>query len=219
MIGYSGWTVKHFYSKYREQKQARSYNFVRLALQQAGVVAKAKRRGAHRRKRERKPLIGMMLHQDGSRHEWLPTQQHDLIVTLDDATGAIYSAFLVDEEDTMSSFAGVAEVILEFGLFNSLYTDRGSHYWHTVKAGGKVDPDNPTQFRRALNQLGIEMIPAYSPEARGRSERAFGTLQARLPKELADVGITEVAKAKRRGAHRRKRERKPLIGMMLHQDG
>ena len=194
---YSGWTVKHFYSKYREQKQARSYNFVRLALQQAGVVAKAKRRGAHRRKRERKPLIGMMLHQDGSRHEWLPAQQHDLIVTLDDATGAIYSAFLVDEEDTMSSFAGVAEVILEFGLFNSLYTDRGSHYWHTAKAGGKVDPDNPTQFRRALNQLGIEMIPAYSPEARGRSERAFGTLQARLPKELADVGITEVAKANR----------------------
>lgn len=194
---YVGWTVKHFYSRYREQKQPRSYNFVRLALQQAGVVAKAKRRGAHRRKRERKPLMGMMLHQDGSRHEWLAGQRHDLIVTLDDATGAIYSAFLVDEEDTMSSFAGVAEVITAFGLFNSLYTDRGSHYWHTAQAGGKVDRDHPTQFGRALGQLGIEMIPAYSPEARGRSERAFGTLQGRLPKELADAGIREVAAANR----------------------
>lgn len=134
---YVGWSVKHFYSKYREQKGTRSYNFVRLALQREGVVAKAKRRGAHRRKRERKPLPGMMLHQDGSRHEWLTGQQHDLIVTLDDATGAIYSAFLVDEENTMSSFAAVAEVIGEFGLFNSLYTDRGSHYWHTAKAGGR----------------------------------------------------------------------------------
>lgn len=194
---YGGWSVKHFYSKYREQKGARSYNFVRLALQREGVVAKAKRRGAHRRRRERKPLPGMMLHQDGSRHEWLPGQQHDLIVTLDDATGAIYSAFLVDEENTMSSFAAVAEVISEFGLFNSLYTDRGSHYWHTAKAGGKVDQENPTQFHRAMLQLGIDMIPAYSPEARGRSERIFGTLQARLPKELVDAGIVDVAKANR----------------------
>lgn len=194
---YVGWTVKHFYSKYREQKQPRSYNFVRLALQQAGIVAKAKRRGAHRRKRERKPLIGMMLHQDGSRHEWLRGQQHDLIVTLDDATGAIYSAFLVAEEGTLSSFAGVAEVIARHGLFNSLYTDRGSHYWHTTKAGGKVDRVELTQFGRAMMQLGIEMIPAYSPEARGRSERAFGTLQDRLPKELLDAGITEVAAANR----------------------
>ena len=108
---YAGWTVKHFYSKYQEQKGPRSYNFVRLALQRQGVVAKAKRRGAHRRRRERKPLIGMMLHQDGSRYAWLVRQQHDLIVSLDDATGAIYSAFLVAEEGTMSSLAGVAEVI------------------------------------------------------------------------------------------------------------
>lgn len=194
---YAGWTVKHFYSKYREQKGRRSYNFVRLALQREGVVTKAKRRGAHRRKRERKPLIGMMLHQDGSRYEWLARQQHDLIVSLDDATGAIYSAFLVAEEDTMSSFAGVAEVIGGHGLFNSLYTDRGSHYWHTPKAGGKVDRANLTQFGRAMVQLGIEMIPAYSPEARGRSERAFRTLQARLPKELVDAEITDVALANR----------------------
>jgi Homeodomain-like domain-containing protein len=194
---YTGWSVKHFYSKYREQKGVRSYNFVRLSLQREGIVAKAKRRGAHRRKRERKPLPGMMLHQDGSRHEWLPGQRHDLIVTLDDATSAIYSAFLVDEENTMSSFAGVAEVINQRGLFNSLYTDRGSHYWHTAKAGGKVDQENPTQFHRAMTQLGIAMIPAYSPEARGRSERLFGTLQGRLPKELADASITDVAQANR----------------------
>jgi hypothetical protein len=194
---YEGWTVKHFYSKYLEQKGKRSYHFVRLALQREGVVAKAKRRGAHRRKRERKPLIGMMLHQDGSRHAWLVGQQHDLIVTLDDATGAIYSAFLVSEEDTMSSFAGVAEVIARHGLFNSLYTDRGSHYWHTTHAGGKVDRLNLTQFGRAMTQLGIEMIAAYSPEARGRSERAFGTLQDRLPKELADAAITDMAAANR----------------------
>ena len=194
---YTGWTVKHFYSKYREQNGQRSYNFVRLTLQREGVVAKAKKRGAHRRRRERKPLIGMMLHQDGSRHQWLRGQQHDLIVTLDDATGAIYSAFLVAEEDTMSSFVGVAEVITRHGLFNSLYTDRGSHYWHTTKAGTKVDRVNLTQFGRAMAQLGIEMIPAYSPEARGRSERAFGTLQDRLPKELADAAITDLAAANR----------------------
>lgn len=121
---YGGWTVKHFYTKYQARGGRRSYNFVRLALQQQAVVAKAKRRGAHRRKRERKPLLGMMLHQDGSRHEWLAGQQHDLIVTLDDATGAIYSAFLIAEEGTMSSFLGVAEVIERHGLFNSLYTDR-----------------------------------------------------------------------------------------------
>ena len=194
---YEGWTVKHFYSKYLEQKGKRSYNFVRLALQREGVVVKAKRRGAHRRKRERKPLIGMMLHQDGSRHAWLRGQQHDLIVTLDDATGAIYSAFLVDEEDTMSSFMGVAEVIARHGLFNSLYTDRGSHYWHTAHAGGKVDRVNLTQFARAMAQLGIDMIAAYSPQARGRSERAFGTLQERLPKELTDAAITDLAAANR----------------------
>lgn len=186
---YQGWTVQHFYGKYREHHGARSYNFVRLALQQQGVVAKAKRRGAHRRRRERKPLVGMMLHQDGSRHVWLDDQQHDLIVTLDDATGAIYSAFLVAEEGTMSSFVGVAEVIAQHGLFNSLYTDRGSHYWRTDKAGGKVDKVNLTQFGRAMAQLGIEMIAAYSPEARGRSERVFRTLQDRLPKELRAAGI------------------------------
>ena len=140
----------------------------------------------------------MMVHQDGSRHEWLPGQPAlDLIVTMDDATSEIYSAFFVDEEGTMSSFRALFEVIGERGLFCSLYADRASHYWHTPEAGGKVDKDNPTQVGRALQRLGIELIPAYSPEARGRSERMFGTLQKRLPQELRLAGITEIDEANR----------------------
>ena len=140
----------------------------------------------------------MMVHQDGSRHEWLPGQPAlDLIVTMDDATSEIYSAFFVDEEGTMSSFRALFEVIGERGLFCSLYADRASHYWHTPEAGGKVDRDNLTQVGRALQRLGIELIPAYSPEARGRSERMFGTLQKRLPQELRLAGITEIDEANR----------------------
>jgi hypothetical protein len=137
----------------------------------------------------------MMLHQDGSTHEWVPGCQWDLIVTLDDATSELYSAFFVEEEGTLSSFRGIQEVIETKGLFSSLYTDRGSHYWHTTEAGGKVDKTHLTQVHRALQQLGITLIPAYSPEARGRSERVFRTLQDRLPKELALAGITEMAAA------------------------
>jgi hypothetical protein len=137
----------------------------------------------------------MLLHQDGSTHEWVPGQQWDLIVTMDDATNEHYSMFFVDEEGTLSSLRGVREVIAARGLFCALYTDRGSHYWTTPEAGGKVDKVNLTQFGEAMKRLGIDMIPAYSPEARGRSERAFATHQARLPKELALAGITEMAAA------------------------
>ena len=140
----------------------------------------------------------MMVHQDGSRHEWLAGQPPlDLIVTMDDATSEIYSAFFVDEEGTMSSLRALFEVIGERGLFCSLYADRASHYWHTPDAGGKVDRDNPTQVGGALQRLGIELIAAYSPEARGRSERMFGTLQKRLPQELRLAGITEIDEANR----------------------
>jgi hypothetical protein len=139
----------------------------------------------------------MMLHQDGSTHEWVPGCQWDLIVTLDDATTEIYSAFFVEEEGTLSSFRGLHEVIGTKGLFSSLYADRGSHYWYTEEAGGKVDKFRLTQVHRALQQLGVTLIPAYSPEARGRSERAFRTLQDRLPNELALAGITEMAAANR----------------------
>jgi hypothetical protein len=137
----------------------------------------------------------MMLHQDGSTHEWVPGKMWDLIVTMDDATSKHSSMFFVQEEGTLSSFQGIREVIEKQGLFASLYTDRGSHYWHTPEAGGKVDKGNPTQFGRAMRQLSIEMIAAYSPEARGRSERAFRTHQDRLVKELAVAGITDMDEA------------------------
>jgi hypothetical protein len=130
----------------------------------------------------------MLLHQDASRHEWVAGQKWDLVVTMDDATSEHYSMFFVAEEGTVSSFRGVREVVESRGLFSSLYTDRGSHYWHTPEAGGKVDKANLTQFGQAMKQLGIEMIAAYSPEARGRSERAFATHQGRLPQELAGHG-------------------------------
>jgi len=138
-----------------------------------------------------------MLHQDGSNHEWVPGKKWDLIVTMDDATSEHYSMFFVLEEGTASSFQGVKEVILKHGLFCSLYTDRGSHYWYTPEVGGKVSKTQLTQFGRAMSTLGIEMIPAYSPEARGRSERAFSTHQGRLPKELVAQGITELDDANR----------------------
>ena len=188
---YFDFTARHFHDKLvSEHGFTRSYNWLRLTLQAHGRTSPALRRGAHRRKRPRRAMVGMMLHQDGSSHEWVAGQVWDLIVTMDDATSEIYSAFFVDEEGTMSSFRGLAEVIAERGLFCALYADRASHYWHTPEAGGKVDKDNPTQVGRALAQLGIELIPAYSPEARGRSERMFGTLQGRLPGELRLAGIT-----------------------------
>jgi len=195
---YTGWTVKHFHERWQaEHGGTRSYSWAKKTLHAAGHVVRAPRRGAHRKKRPRKPLPGMMLHQDGSTHEWVPNCQWDLIVTLDDATSAIYSAFFVEEEGTLSSLRGLQEVMETQGLFSSLYTDRGAHYWHTDEAGGKVDKIRLTQVHRALQQLGVTLIPAYSPEARGRSERAFRTLQDRLPKELVLAGITEMAAANR----------------------
>ena len=193
---YTGWTVKHFHEQWQaEPGGTRSYTWTKTRLHAAGQVARAPRQGAHRKKRPRKPLPGMMLHQDGATHEWGPGCQWDLIVTMDDATSEVYSAFFVEEEGTMSSFQGVREVIEAQGLFSSLYVDRGTHYWYTEKAGDKVDKTRLTQVHRALQQLGITLIPAYSPEARGRSERVFRTLQDRLPKELALAGITELAAA------------------------
>lgn len=193
---YQGFSVKHFFSWYRRSHGGmRSYTWVKNRLQEHGLVSKAPRKGAHRKRRPRSPYAGMMLHQDGSRHEWVAGKFWDLIVTMDDATGEHYSMFFVEEEGTQSSFQGVKEVIEKHGLFASLYTDRGGHYWYTPEAGGKVDKEMPTQFGRAMRQLGIEMIPAYSPEARGRSERAFQTHQDRLVKELVLAGITEMDKA------------------------
>lgn len=195
---YWDYTAKHFHEKLvSEHGITQSYNWVRLTLQGHGRIRPASHRGAHRRKRPPRPMVGMMLHQDGSTHEWVADQWWDLIVTMDDANNELYSAFFVNEEGTMSSFRGLEDVIREKGLFCSLYTDRGSHYWYTPDAGGKVDKETLTQVGRALGQLGIEHIPAYSPEARGRSERMFGTLQKRLPQELRSQGITTMDEANR----------------------
>jgi transposase len=194
---YDGWNVKHFYTWYRRDGGRRSYTWVKNTLQSGGFVVRAPKRGAHRKRRDRAPLEGMMLHQDGSTHEWVPGKAWDLIVTMDDATSEHYSMFFVEEEGTDSSFQGVRDVICERGLFSSLYTDRGSHYWFTPETGGKVSKTQLTQFGRAMKQLNIEMIPAYSPEARGRSERAFRTHQDRLPKELAIHRITTMEEANR----------------------
>ena len=197
---YRGFTVKHFHEQLvKRHNYVLGYTVTKLHLQHEGLVQRAKTRSAHRKKRPRRPMVGMMLHQDASTHAWLPGdgRKYDLVVTMEDATSALYSAFLVDEEGTASSFQGLREVVGAHGLFCSLYTDRGSHYFVTPEAGGKVSKTMLTQVGRALSQLGIEHIAAYSPQARGRSERVFLTLQDRLPKEfkLARITTLEAANA------------------------
>lgn len=178
--------VQHFHEKLQgEHGIELSYTWVKQALQGAGLVARGRKRGVHRKRRARRPLPGMLLHIDGSRHQWFQDERwYDLIVILDDATSEIYYAQLVEEESTMTVMAGLKEVIARKGVFCALYSDRGSHFWLTPKVGGKVDYHRRTQVGRALQELGVQMIPAYSPEARGRSERSFGTWQGRLPQEL-----------------------------------
>ena len=188
---YQGFTAKHFHEHLvRDHRFAWGYTWTKTFLHSKGLLEKAERRGAHRRKRPRRPMPGMMLHQDGSRHVWLAGRPAlDLIVTLDDATAQIYSAFLTEEENTASTFRALGEVFGAHGLPLSLYTDRGSHYFFTPEAGAAVDRTRLTQVGRALERLGVEHIAAYSPQARGRSERVFQTLQDRLIKELALAGI------------------------------
>jgi hypothetical protein len=195
---YGDFTVKHFHEQLVKRHNYKlCYTVTKLSLQAAGLAAKAKRRGAHRKKRVRRPLPGMLLFQDGSTHRWIAAlgRDLDLIVTLDDATGEIYSAILVDQEGTVSSFLGLAETIDRHGLFGAFYTDRGGHYFITPKDSSKVDKTQLTQVGRALSQLGITHIPSYSPQGRGRMERVFGTLQKRLPQELRLARIKTVAAA------------------------
>jgi len=191
--------ILHFHEKlWEEHKIELSYTWVQKALQGSGLVAKQRRRGKHRRRRERRPMRGMLLHIDGSKHQWFGDHRwHDLIVILDDASTEIYYAQLVEEESTRTVMAGLLEVIEGEGLFCALYSDRGSHFFLTPKAGEKVDKHRLTQVGRAMKELGIQMIPAYSPQARGRSERSFGTWQGRLPQELRLAGITSVEGANR----------------------
>ena len=197
---YWDFTAKHFHEHLvRDHGFEYGYTWTKARLQETGLVKRARRRGAHRKRRPRRPMPGMMLFQDGSPYRWIPALDHDLdlIATMDDANSEVYSAFLVEEEGTMSSFEGLSETVDEHGLFCSFYTDRGSHYFHTRKAGGKVDKEHPTQVGRALSQLGIEHIPSYSAQARGRMERLFGTLQKRLPQELRLAGIGTIEEANR----------------------
>jgi len=194
---YADFNVRHFHEKLREQHRIRlSYTWVKRALQMAGLVQKSRKRGVHRRRRPRRPLPGMLLHLDGSSHAWFQDdRRYDLLVILDDATSEIYYAQLVEEESTATVMTALREVIERKGAFCALYSDRASHFFHTAKAGQPVDRNRPTQVGRALAELGIQMIPAYSPQARGRSERSFGTWQGRLPQELRIHGIQSMASA------------------------
>jgi len=194
---YFDFNVKHFVEKAQQEHGIDlSYTWIKTALQTAGLVAKSRKRGTHRKKRARRPLPGMMLHVDGSTHAWLGGDQHqDLVAILDDANTEVYYARLVDQESTATVMAGLKAVIEQKGLFCSLYSDRGSHFFHTRTAGAAPDRTLKTQIARALEQLGIEMIPAYSPQARGRCERFFGTWQGRLPQELRLRNITTMEAA------------------------
>jgi len=186
--------VRHFHEKLQEEHQVEiSYSWVKGLLQGAGMVAKGRKRGVHRKLRPRRPLPGMLLHIDGSEHRWFQDERwHDLLVILDDANSEIYYAQLVEEEATATVLAGLKEVVEHKGVFCALYSDRGSHFWLTPKAGEAVDRHRLTQVGRAMRELGVRMIPAYSPQARGRSERSFGTWQGRLPQELRLQGIRTV---------------------------
>ena len=196
---YSDLNVRHFHEKLREEHGIKlGYTWVKLALQGAGLVKKGRKRGVHRKRRARRPLPGMLLHLDGSEHRWFQDNcWYDLIEVLDDATSETYYAQLVEEESTRTVMAALKEVIEHRGRFCALYSDRASHFFETPQAGGPVDRQRLTQVGRALKELDIEMIPAYSPQARGRSERRFGTWQGRLPQELRLAGISGVEEANR----------------------
>jgi transposase len=198
---YRDFNVAHFCDQLREHHQITlSYQWIKTALQTAGLVAPRAKRGPHRQRRPRRPLRGMLLYVDGSPHAWLPqaaTATQDLIAVLDDATSEVYSAFLVEEEGTMPVLAALREVLTSQGLFCSLYTDRGGHFFHSPKAGGAVDKTQLTQIGRALAPLGIEHIPSYCPQGRGRMERLFGSWQGRLPQELRRAGVRTMPEANR----------------------
>lgn len=189
--------LRHFHEKLEEEHDIHlSYAWVKLALQGAGLVAKGRKRGVHRKRRPRRPLPGMLLHLDGSPHRWFQDERwHDLIAVLDDATSEIYYAQLVDEESTRTVMAALREVVEQKGCFCALYSDRASHFFLTPKAGEPVDRQRLTQVGRALAELRIEMIPSYSPQARGRGERNFQTWQGRLPQELRLHGIRTLDQA------------------------
>jgi transposase len=194
---YFDFNVRHFHEKLQAEHGIKlSYTWVKLALQGAGLVKKGRKRGVHRKRRPRRSLPGMLLHIDASQHQWFCDHRwYDLVVIMDDATSEVYYAQLVEEESTRTVMTGLRTVIAEQGLFCALYSDRASHFFLTPNAGGAVNHDRLTQVGRALKELGIQLIPAYSPQARGRSERGFGTWQGRLPQELRRHGIATLETA------------------------
>ena len=191
---YFDFNVRHFHEKLREEHEIElSYTWVKKALQGAGLIKASPRRQRHRKRRPRRPLPGMMLHIDGSTHRWFQEgRSYDLIVILDDATNEIYYARLVDQESTRTVMAALRYVVKRHGWFCTIYSDRASHFFRTPKAGGKVNLDHVTQVGRAMRELGIQMIPSYSPQGRGRSERNFRTWQGRLPQELRLRSISTI---------------------------
>jgi hypothetical protein len=195
---YMEFSVQHFWEKATEEHGLKiSYTWAKLVLQGAGLAEKSSGRGKYRRRRERRSMRGMMLHLDASTHRWIPDlPMWDLMVMLDDADGRILYGRFVPEEGTMPTMETLRTVLRTHGRFCELYTDRGSHFCHTAKAGEAASTDHTGgQVSRALKALGIRQILAYSPQARGRSERAFGTIQGRLPQELKDLGITDYEQA------------------------
>jgi transposase len=194
---YFDFNVRHFHEKLRSEHQLKlSYTWVKAALQGAGLIKTRRKRGKHRKRRPRRPLPGMLLHIDGSKHRWFCDERwYDLLVIMDDANSEIYYAQLVEEESTRTVMLALRAVIEEKGLFCALYSDRASHFFVTLKTGEPVDHNRLTQVGRALHELRIQLIPAYSPQARGRSERGFGTWQGRLPQELRLRAITTIAAA------------------------
>jgi transposase len=196
---YTGWNVSHFHETVKREHGVKlGYTFVRKALQTAGLVKKHKSRGRHRRRRERRACFGELLHIDGSRHGWLglvPDERQTLIAIVDDATSRLLYAQLWPAESTQAVMTAVRDVVVEHGIPASIYSDRASWAFETSKAGGKVSKTHLTQFGRALERLGVEHIPSYSPQARGRSERMNGTLQGRLVNELKVAGATTLAAA------------------------
>ena len=196
---YFDFSVRHFHEKLVTEHYIQlSYTWVKKALQASGLVAKTRDRRVHRKKRPRRPIPGMLLHIDGSHHQWFQDDRwYDLLVILDDATSEVYYAALVQDESTRTVMAALREVIQHHGLFCALYSDRASHFFFTPKAQQAVDHRQLTQVGRAMKELGIQMIPAYSPQARGRSERNFRTWQGRLPQELRLHNITTLEAANR----------------------
>lgn len=194
---YRQWNVKHFHEQLKKYQIPYSYTWTKNLLQEAGLVDRLQKRDKHRKRRPRKPLVGMMIHIDGSEHAWIPglKGRQTLMAVMDDADNRCYYAKLVHEENTRESMLALEHVVKTKGLYCSVYCDRAGHFFHTPKAGGKVDLGNLTQVGRAMYELGIEMIPAYSPQARGRGERFFGTWQGRLPNELKLRGIKTIPDA------------------------